>query len=71
VCVNNCEVFQKFFFAISSQHVTEMNIQYGCCYHAIYFVSNCCLSVYVNIAGVRQGPWKNASGVLEKSLEFL
>ena len=26
MCVNNCEVFQKFFFAISSQHVTEMNI---------------------------------------------
>ena len=38
----------------------------------LWTVSNCCLSLYLNIAGLRQGPG-NASGVLEspgKVLEF-
>jgi len=30
-----------------------------------YMVGNCCLSLCLNIAGLRS--WKNASGVLEKS----
>jgi len=34
--------------------------------------SNCCLSLYLNVAGIRHdGCWINASGVLEKSWKFL
>ena len=36
-----------------------------------YSVSNCCLSLYLNIAGIRQGPGKMLSVVLEKSWKFL
>ena len=35
-----------------------------------FLVSNCCLCLYLNIAGIRQGPGKNASGVPEKSWNF-
>jgi len=39
----------------------------------IYMVSNCCLSLYLNITGIRQGPGKMLLGswkVLGKSLKF-
>ena len=48
-------------------------LQRGCCCHTIHMVSNCCLSLYLNIAGLRQGPGKMLLGswnVLEKSLIF-
>jgi len=48
----------------SDEHI----LQYGCCYHAIYIyiyiymVGNCCLSLYLYIAGLRQGPEKMLLG---------
>jgi len=35
---------------------------YGCCYSTIYVVSGSCLSLYLNIAGLRQGPGKLCPG---------
>jgi len=52
------------FFAISSQHVTVMNT-YSTIDATICMVSNCWLSLYLNIAGLQQSPGKIASGVLE------
>jgi len=54
-----CSVFGQFpcyFFAIcdSDEHI----LQYGCCYHTVYMGSNCCLSVYSNLASLRWGPGK-------------
>jgi len=44
------------FFAISSQNVTVMNTHaHTYIYIHIYIVGNCCLSLYFNIAGLRQG----------------
>ena len=48
-----CSLFEQFlccFFAAcdSDEHI----LQYGCRYHTIYVVSNCSLSLYVNIAGL-------------------
>ena len=42
----------------SDEHI----LLYGCCYRTVYVVSNCCLSLYVNIAGLRQGPEKMILG---------
>jgi len=42
----------------------------GCCYHAIYVVSNCSLCLYIIVAGLRQGPGKMLLGSW-KVLEFL
>ena len=62
------EQFLCYFFATcdSDEHI----LQYGCCYHTMYVVSNCCLSLYLNIAGLRQGPGKMLLGFW-KVLEFL
>ena len=49
----------------SDEHI----LQYECCYHTIYMVSNCCLSLYLNIAGLPQGPGK-CFWVHGKVLEF-
>ena len=57
------------FFAISSQHVTVMNT-YSTIDATICMVSNCWLSLYLNIAGLQQSAGKIASGVLEKSRIF-
>jgi len=53
-------VFFCYFFTAcdSDEHI----LQYGCCYRTVYVVSNCCLSLYVNIAGLRQGPEKMILG---------
>ena len=49
----------------------ERILQYGCCYHTIYImVSNYCLYLYFIHFWFTTGSWKNASGVLEKSLNF-
>jgi len=60
------------FFAIPSQHVTVMNI-YSSMNAAIilyiYMVSNCCLCLYLNIAGLPRGPGK-CFWVHGKVLEF-
>ena len=58
-----CSLFEQFlccFFTAcdSDEHI----LQYGCRYHTIYVVSNCSLSVYLNIAGLRQGPGKMLPG---------
>jgi len=50
------------------ENVTVINI-YSSIYTAI-MVSNCCLSLYLNIAGLRQGPGKMLLGSW-KVLEFL
>jgi len=68
-CVNNCESCLNSFFAISLQ---LMNIY--CSMDAtvilyVYMVSNCCLSLYLNIAGLRQGFGKCFSSP-GKVLEF-
>jgi len=42
----------------SDEHI----LQYGCCYRTVYVVSYCCLSLYLNIAGLRQGPEKMILG---------
>jgi len=55
--VNNCKKCSNSLFAISSQHVTVMNVYSGM--HAA--IHNCCLSLYLNIAGL-QGPVKNLWG---------
>jgi len=57
--VNNCKKCSNSFVAISSQHVSVMKI-YSSMDAAIilytplymYVVSNCCLSLYLNIAGL-------------------
>jgi len=56
--------------AISSQHVTVMNM-YSSMDAAIVLcmVSNCCLSLYLNVAGLRQHPGKMLPGSW-KVLEF-
>ena len=61
------EQFLCYFFEMrdSDEHI----VQCGCCYHTICIVSNCCLSVYLNIAGLRQGPGKCLWGP-GKVLEF-
>ena len=38
----------------SDEHI----LLYGCCYSTTYVVSSCCLSLYLNIAGLRQGRGK-------------
>ena len=57
--VNNCKKCSNSFVAISSQHVSVMKIY--CSMDAaiilytplyMYVVSNCCLSLYLNIAGL-------------------
>ena len=56
------------FFAISSQHVTLMNMYFSMDaaiilqVYVICMSSNCCLSLYLNIAGLRQGPGKMLLG---------
>jgi len=72
MCVHTPLLCSSSFFAIPSQHVTVMNI-YSSMNAAIilyiYMVSNCCLSLYLNIAGLLQGPGK-CFWVHGKVLEF-
>jgi len=54
-----CKKCSNSFFAISSQHVTVMNrIHTPVWMDAAIILSNCCLSLYLNIAGLWQGPRK-------------
>jgi len=39
-------------------------------YIYIYMVSNCCLSLYLNVAGLRQGPGKMLLGSWKKVMDF-
>ena len=57
--------FKCYFFTTydSDEHI----LQFECCYHTM--VSNCCWSLYLNIAGLRQGPGKCFWGP-GKVLEF-
>ena len=56
LCLNSlCYFFATF---DSDEHI----LQYGCCYHTICVVHNCCLSLYLNIAGLQQGPAKMLLG---------
>jgi len=52
--VNNCEKFSDSLFAVFSVTVINDTLEYGCSYHmmCIYMVSNCCLFLYLNIAGI-------------------
>jgi len=50
------------FFAVCLQHATVMNIYSSMDAAIIYMVSNCCLSLYLNIAGLRQGRGKMLLG---------
>ena len=60
IIVKVFEQFLCYFFATcdGDEHI----LRHGCCYHTVYVVSNCCLSLNQNIAGLWQGRGKMLLG---------